>query len=72
MNEDQEFSLADITRRVNALPATVHREVQRLVESGVVLDRVVGRSRLIRTNVEHEFPRPLSPPRPQRPGACGE
>ncbi|MBA3744948.1 hypothetical protein [Sporichthya sp.] len=60
MNEDQEFSLADITRRVDALPATVHREVQRLVDSGVVLDRFVGRSRLIRTNVEHEFHRPLS------------
>lgn len=59
LHEDAEFSLADIARRIGALPATVHREVGRLVQSGLVTDRSVGRSRLVRVNPEHELHHPL-------------
>ena len=59
MNEGDEYSLADISRRVGALPATVHREVQRLVASGILTDRMVGRARLVRANHEDRMYRPL-------------
>ncbi len=59
LHEDSEFSLADIARRIGAFPATIHREVARLVESGLLTDRVVGRSRLVRANPDHELHRPL-------------
>jgi AraC-like DNA-binding protein len=52
MNEGEEYSLADISRHVHALPATVHREVERLVASRILTDRSVGRARLVRANRE--------------------
>ena len=58
MNDD-EYSLADTSRRVGALPATVHREVQRLVVSGILTDRMVGRARLVRANHDNRMYRPL-------------
>ena len=60
LNPDGEFSLSDIAREVGALPATVHREVERLVVSGTLTDRTIGRSRMIRANTGHELYRPLA------------
>jgi hypothetical protein len=60
LNPDEEFTLSDIAREVDALPATVHREVERLVASTTFLDRTVGRSRLIRANPEYELAAPLT------------
>lgn len=59
MNEGQEYSLADISRRVGALPATVHREVERLVASRTLSDRMVGRSRMVRANRNDRMYLPL-------------
>ncbi len=59
MNEGEEYSLADISRRVGALPATVHREVERLVASEILVDRMVGRSRLVRANRDDRMYLPL-------------
>lgn len=59
MNSDKEFSLTDIVRYTRAQPATVHREIQRLVDSGLFQDRRVGRTRLIRVNTGHEWHRSL-------------
>lgn len=59
LNDGAEYSLADIGRSVGALPATVHREVERLVASGILLDRAVGRARLVRVNAENAMYRPL-------------
>ena len=59
MNEGEEYSLADISRRVRALPATVHREVERLVASGTLTDRMVGRARLVRANTHDRMYLPL-------------
>ncbi len=50
LNPDQEFSLAEIGRRLNVIPATVHREVGRLVDSGLLTDRRVGKTRLVQAN----------------------
>ena len=59
LNPDDEFSLSDLVRRVGALPATVHREIQRLVDSDILTDRMVGRSRLVRVNAQHSLHAPL-------------
>lgn len=59
LNPEDEFSLADLTRRVGALPATVHREIQRLIDSDIVTDRTVGRARLVRVNPRHPLHAPL-------------
>lgn len=60
LQPDQEFSLADIGRAIDALPATVHREVSRLVDATALIDRFVGRARLVRANPEYELWAPLS------------
>ena len=53
----EENSLTDLARRLDAGLTTVHTEVERLATAGLVVDRRVGRSRLVRANVEH----PLAP-----------
>lgn len=60
LNPEDEYSLSDLARRIGALPATVHREVERLVDSGILSDRMVGRSRLVRVNAQHLLHKPLS------------
>lgn len=60
LNPDEEFTLSDIAREVGALPATVHREVERLVASATFLDRTVGRARLVRANPDYELAAPLT------------
>ena len=53
----EENSLTDLARRLDAGLTTVHTEVERLATAGLVVDRRVGRTRLVRANVEH----PLAP-----------
>ncbi len=50
---DQELSLAELGRRTGASGPVVHREVGRLVESGVLRDRQDGRNRLVRADDRH-------------------
>ena len=50
---DEEFSLSELSRRTDVSLPVVHREVNRLVEGGVLLDRHEGRNRLVRANREH-------------------
>jgi len=44
--EDQ--TVTDLAHRLDAHPATVHREIQRLSEAGILETRRVGRTRLVR------------------------
>ncbi len=50
---DEECSLAELGRRVGAGGGVVHKEVGRLVDGGVLLDRTVGRNRMVRANPGH-------------------
>lgn len=50
LHPDSEFSLTEIGQRIGALSTTVHREVDRLVESGMLTDRRIGTARLVRAN----------------------
>ncbi|BDZ63466.1 nucleotidyltransferase domain-containing protein [Agromyces mangrovi Wang et al. 2018] len=50
---DDEFSLAELGRRIGAGGGVVHKEVGRLVDNGVLVDRQSGRNRLVRANQGH-------------------
>jgi DNA-binding transcriptional ArsR family regulator len=57
---DQAFSLSEIARRLSVALPTLHREVNRLVEAGLVTEQASGRQRLLRANTEHPAARPLT------------
>ena len=48
LRPEEDQTLTDLARRLDAHPATVHREVQRLSEAGIVETRRVGRTKLVR------------------------
>jgi hypothetical protein len=54
-----ECTLAQLARRTGVLPAVVHKEVTRLVQSGVLLDRREGNNRLVRVNESHPLFEPM-------------
>lgn len=56
---DREFSLAELGRRTGVSGPVVHREVGRLVESGILRDRHEGRNRLVRADVGHPLFGPM-------------
>ncbi len=60
LSPGDEHSLSDIQRRVGGPFSVVHREVTRLLDGGVLLERTVGRSRLVRANVDYPLLRPLT------------
>jgi len=45
LSPTDEHSLSDIQRRVGGPFSVIHREVTRLLDGGVLLERTVGRSR---------------------------
>ena len=57
---DLERTSSELSRAVGVSLPTVVREVDRLVEAGVCVDRVVGRNRLVRVNPENPYVRPLA------------
>jgi predicted nucleotidyltransferase len=46
----EEFTLAELARRLRVSSGTLHAEVERLVAADLIADRSVGRSRLLRAN----------------------
>lgn len=54
----QEYSLSDLSRRLDVAVSTIHTEVERLFDADLVTDRRVGRTRLVKANEDH----PLTPP----------
>lgn len=59
VHSENELSLAELGRRTGVSAAVVHKEVGRLVESGIAVDRVEGRNRLIRVNPDHPLFAPM-------------
>lgn len=60
LRSDQEQTLASIQRSTGLAQAVVHKEVSRLVDSGVLLDRRDGNNRLVRVNVHHPLYVPMA------------
>ena len=55
----EELSVTDLAARAGLAYPTVHREVARLLEAGILSERQVGRTRLIRANDESPLVSPL-------------
>ncbi len=53
LHPGQQFSLTDLARRVGASVPTVHREAERLVESRLVTETILGRNRMLSANLGH-------------------
>lgn len=59
LDEDHEASIADLARTAGVAPPNALREVNHLVQAGVLVDRRVGRARLVRANPHSPFVAPL-------------
>ena len=55
-----ELTIAEIGRRAGVLPAVAHKEITRLLNSDVLLDRREGNNRLVRVNRDHPLYGPMS------------
>lgn len=54
-----ELSIADLAERAGLAYPTVHREVGRLLSAGILVERLVGKSRLVRANPGSPLTAPL-------------
>jgi len=53
LHPDQEYGVSDLARRVGVPLSTLHGEVVRLDQAGLVTSRTLGRNRLVRANLDH-------------------
>jgi DNA-binding transcriptional ArsR family regulator len=53
LHPDQEFGVSDLAARLAVPLSTLHREVVRLDEAGLITSRTLGRNRLLRANTGH-------------------
>ena len=54
-----EMNLNELARRASLAYGTVHREVQRLLEAGLLVERRLGQARLVRPNPESPLTGPV-------------
>lgn len=60
LNPDREYSLTDLARRFDAPLSTVHGEVKRLTDAGLLCRREIGRSAMVQANVSNRLVEPLT------------
>jgi DNA-binding transcriptional ArsR family regulator len=60
LRPDQELSLTDLATRLNAPLSTVHGEVRRLTDAGLLARREQGRSVLVRADLGNRLTAPLT------------
>ncbi|MGQ0624018.1 MAG: ArsR family transcriptional regulator [Sporichthyaceae bacterium] len=53
LHPDAEFGVTDLAQRLDVPLSTLHREVVRLDEAGLLASRSLGRNRLVRANTAH-------------------
>jgi DNA-binding transcriptional ArsR family regulator len=53
LHPDQEYGVSELAERLGVPLSTLHREVVRLDEAGLILSRTLGRNRLLRANAAH-------------------
>jgi len=56
---DDELSITDLAARADLAYPTAHREVARLLDAGILTERLVGRIRLLRPNAASPLTAPL-------------
>lgn len=60
LHPEQEYGVTEMAARLDVPLSTLHREVIRLNEAGLVASRTQGRNRLIRANVDHPAAKALT------------
>jgi len=60
LHPDGEYSLTDAARHIGVTPRAVHAEASRLVAGGLILDRRVGNTRMLRAADGTPLTRPLT------------
>jgi DNA-binding transcriptional ArsR family regulator len=60
LHPDEEYTITDLAKRTGTPVPTMHREVQRLLDAGLIRARTVGRSRLLASNPENRATAPLT------------
>ncbi len=53
LHPDREYGVSDLADRLSVPLSTLHREVVRLDEAGLITSRTLGRNRLVRANTSH-------------------
>jgi DNA-binding transcriptional ArsR family regulator len=53
LHPEQEYGVSEMASRLGVPLSTLHREVNRLNEAGLIASRTHGRNRLIRANTDH-------------------
>lgn len=60
LNPEREYSLSDLARRFDAPLSTVHGEVKRLTDAGLLRRRDLGKSAMVRANTSNRLVEPLT------------
>lgn len=60
LSPEQEFSLTDLARITEVGVTRIHREINRLSDMGVVSERRIGVTRLVRANHDNPLVQPLT------------
>jgi DNA-binding transcriptional ArsR family regulator len=60
LHPDREYSLSQLADRLDVSVKTIHHEVDRLTEAGLVTSRRTGNLRLVGADVSHRLARPLA------------
>lgn len=60
LNPDDEYSITELARLIGASVKSTHHEVSRLIDGGLLLDRKVGTSRMVRAAPNTVLARPLT------------
>ena len=60
LNPEREYSLTDLAHRFGAPLSTVHGEVKRLTEAGLLRRRSIGRSAMVQANPGNRLVEPLT------------
>src|SRR5260370_5173506 len=60
LHPDEQYSLTELAQRFHAPLSTVHGEVKRLTDAGLLRRREVGRSALVRSNTDNRLVKPLA------------
>ncbi|MCK0114022.1 MarR family transcriptional regulator [Ornithinimicrobium sp. F0845] len=60
LHPDEQFGVSDLAARLRVPLSTLHREIVRLHESGLITSATLGRNRLVQADLTHPASRPLA------------
>ncbi|WP_206070844.1 ArsR family transcriptional regulator [Knoellia koreensis] len=60
LHPDSEYGVSDLADRLGVPLSTLHREVVRLDDAGLITSRTIGRNRMVRASADHPAAKPLT------------